>query len=467
MPFVAKSQIENGAVPGKGMGMNVPTATDGGLIDKALNAAPISRAQIAVAFLCAIIAMLDGFDTQALAFVAPVVGAEWGIPPERLGIIFSAGLVGIMVGQIIVGPLSDKWGRRPVILASTFLFGLLCLATVLVQDWEGLLVLRFLTGIGLGGATPNLIALTSEIAPPRARATMITAMFAGFPLGAAIGGYLSSILIPALGWKSVFVMGGALPLLLLPPLYAFLPESPHFLLARDNTSAQLTRVMQRLLGTTWRSDETPAVPDAVAKQSGTGFSVLLSSRFRPTTLLLWLAYFNSLLMIYFLMSWLPTIARQTGLALDFAIYSAVLLNLGGALGGVFLGRAADRLGAFRTLACSYAIAGICLGLLGFVTQIPMMLMALAFLAGLCTIGGQTAMNAAAAALYPASVRATGLGAALAIGRTGSVLGPWIGGLLLARGGSLGVIFAIVAVPAILTAIIATLLHMQSQSKDRS
>ena len=429
----------------------------GSAIDEILNGAPIGKFQIRVALLCAIIAMLDGFDTQAIAFVAPVIGAEWGVTPDKFGLIFSAGLLGIMVGQLTLGPLADRWGRRPIILLCTVVFAVFSLATAAAESWTTLLLLRFLTGIGLGGATPNLITLTCEVAPPRSRATMITAMFAGFPLGAAVGGYLSSLLIPAYGWQSVFIFGGAVPLALMIVLIFWLPESPQFLYLNSKSKEKLDRILTAIAGND-RPELLPATPTAAGTEQATvGYRALFTGTLGRTTIPLWIAYFNSLLMIYFLMSWLPTIARQSGMALDTAIISAVFLNLGGAVGGIFLGRAADKFGSFQTLACSYAVAGLSLALIGFFGNQATVLMGLAFIAGLCTIGGQTAMNAATTSIYPAQVRATGLGAALAVGRAGSIIGPWIGGLLLASQWPLSTIFTIVALPAALTVFIAILL----------
>ncbi len=425
-------------------------------IDSLLDKAPIGAFQIRVAALCCLIAMLDGFDTQAVAFVAPVIGKEWGIAPDRFGLIFSAGLLGIMVGQIVLGPLADRYGRRPVIIGCTALFGTLSLATAAVDNWMMLLVLRFLTGIGLGGATPNLITLTCEVAPPRSRATMITAMFAGFPLGAAIGAYISSMLIPAYGWQSVFILGGAMPLALLLVVVAWLPESPQFLYAKGRHGPVLDKMLDAMVG----ANRAPlgAAPAVVATDAPkAGYGALFAGRLAGITVPLWIAYFCSLLMIYFLMSWLPTVARESGLPLDTAIISAVFLNVGGAIGGIALGRVADKFGAFRTLAVGYAIAGISLALIGFSSSDATLLMALAFIAGLFTIGGQTAMNAAASGIYPAEVRATGLGAAFAVGRTGSIIGPWVGGLLLASNWELSAIFTAVAMPAALTVVIAILL----------
>lgn len=437
-------------------------------IDAALDGVPLSGYQLRVAGLCAVVAMLDGFDTQAIAFVAPVLGELWQVGPGRFGLIFAAGLIGIMIGQLTLGRLSDSIGRRPVILLCTVIFAAGSLATALVDGWIPLLVLRIVTGIGLGGATPNVIALTAEFSPPRLRATMITAMFAGFPLGAAVGGYLSSHLIPAYGWQSVFILGGIVPVALLAILIPALPESPQHLGLHGSLDPRLMRILGRLFpagapDTVQRLIAAPAVssggkvdrPAQAHRLQPT--ERLLGGRRTPMTLLLWLAYFNSLLMIYFLMSWLPAVVRQSGMPLDTAIISSVFLNLGGAIGGVLLGRLSDRYGAFRVLAAGYAVAGLALVGIGVANDLTVALMVLVFVAGLCTIGGQTAMNAAATSLYPASIRATALGTALAVGRAGSIVGPTVGGLLLASGWPIPAVFAAVAAPAFITCVTALLL----------
>jgi len=246
-------------------------------------------------------------------------------------------------------------------------------------------------------------------------------------------------------------------------LLVALPESPHFLSSNGRHGEQLARILKRLFPAGAVPDLRFASHDAAshAKVTATPRMSIRAGLFgtgRSTmTLLLWLAYFNSLLMIYFLMNWLPTVVRQGGLALDTAIISSVFLNLGGALGGILLGRLSDNFGAFKVLALGYAVAGVSLVLIGQVNQATTLLMTLAFVAGLTTIGGQTAMNAAATTLYPASVRATALGAALAVGRVGSILGPAVGGLLLASQWSIPAVFIAVAVPALLTSITAVLL----------
>src|SRR5450432_3113309 len=185
--------------------------------------------QIGLLLTCAAVLFLDGFDTQAIGYVAPALAKEWGLTKSALGPVFSAGLFGLMIGALVFGPLADRIGRKKIIIFSTLAFGIGALITALVQDVNTLLVIRFLTGLGLGGAMPNTVAMTSEFSPHRRRATMVMIMFCGFSLGAAVGGLLAAALIPHFGWRSVFVVGGIAPLLLVPILALRLPESVRFL----------------------------------------------------------------------------------------------------------------------------------------------------------------------------------------------------------------------------------------------
>lgn len=413
--------------------------------------APLGRMQVTSIVLCGLVAMLDGFDTQSIAFVAPLITEQWGINPGAFGPIFAAGLVGILVGQFIAGPLSDRYGRRRIILGCTLLFAVLTLATTQATTMTTLLALRFFTGIGLGGATPNIIALTAEFSPQRVRATAITVMFAGFPLGAALGALISTAMIPVWGWQSVFVLGGVIPLGLLVVLAVWLPESVQYLVAARRPQREIGALLDRLVPTRARQADEHYV---LAEKRLEGFS--LAHLFRDgravRTLLLWVSFFMSLLMIYFLMSWLPLALRVSGVTLTSALTASVFLNTGGAIGGILLGRLIDRYDPASVLCGVYVIAGVSAASIGFLAPQPYALMASVFVAGFCTIGGQTAMNALTASIYPTQARATGLGAALGFGRFGSIVGPIVGGVLLAAAVPVPRLFVLAAVPALFACI---------------
>src|ERR1700679_923977 len=199
--------------------------------------------QLKLLLTCAAVLFLDGFDTQAIGYVAPALAREWGLTKAALGPVFSAGLFGLMIGALLFGPLADRIGRRKIIIFSTLAFGIGTLVTAFVQDVNTLLAIRFLTGLGLGGAMPNTIALTSEFSPHRRRATMVMMMFCGFSVGAALGGFLAAGLIPYFGWRSVFIVGGAAPLLLVPVLALKLPESVRFLALTGRANARVAQLL--------------------------------------------------------------------------------------------------------------------------------------------------------------------------------------------------------------------------------
>src|SRR6201995_3474896 len=232
---------------------------------------PVGGFQIKLLLTCAAVLFLDGFDTQAIGYVAPAVAKEWSLTKAALGPVFSAGLFGLMIGALIFGPLADRIGRKKIIVFSVLAFGLGALVTAFVQDVNTLLAIRFLTGLGLGGAMPNAIAMTAEFNPRRRRATMVMIMFCGFSVGAALGGFLAAALIPQFGWRSVFIVGGAVPLLLVPILAMRLPESVRFLVL---TGREPQRVAELLGGVGARAGGTAAtrfVGDSPALSGAPGF----------------------------------------------------------------------------------------------------------------------------------------------------------------------------------------------------
>jgi AAHS family 4-hydroxybenzoate transporter-like MFS transporter len=416
-----------------------------------LDAAPVGWRLILTLLVCGLAAMIDGFDTQAIGFVAPVIAHQWGVAPASLGVVFSGGLLGIMVGQFLFSPLADRFGRKWLIILGTLLFGLVTLATAWAPNAHALLALRFIGGLGLGGVTPNLIALTAEYSPRRLRATFITVMFAGFPLGAVFGGSLAARLIPVHGWTGVFIAGGLAPLALIPVLAMWLPESVRYLVVVGAPEARVRAILDRVCPSRAPTQtERYVLPEA--RLSGLSVKHLFAADLALTTLLLWIAFFASLLMTYVLISWLPTLLKNAGLSIDTAILSAVVLNLGGALGGILLGQASDRSGApLPVLVCAYLVAGMAILSIGMVGTHGGLLMTAIFVAGFCTLGGQTALNAAAAGFYPTQARATGVGYALGVGRLGSIVGPLVAGVVIAANWSPAALFAASAAPSLAAA----------------
>jgi AAHS family 4-hydroxybenzoate transporter-like MFS transporter len=413
---------------------------------------PISANQVLIIILCALVAFMDGFDAQAIGYVAPSLLKAWHLKPAALGPVFSSGLFGLMLGALFIAPLADRFGRRPLILISTAAFGLMSLATVTAHDVQSLTLLRFLTGLGLGGCMPNAISATSEFAPNRSRAFLVMVMFGGFTTGSLVGGLMASQLVSAYGWQSVFAVGGVLPLALTPVLLAFLPESPRYLLLSGASQARVAALAKRLCPTANITPETVfrAEQTEVARMS-VG-SLFKSGRARSTALL-WVIFFCSLLDVYLLVNWLPTLMNSVGASIKVSIIAGSLLQVGGLIGGFLLGVVFDRRGARMAMAPAYLLAFLCIAAIGFTASVSIPLTLVAVLgAGFGVIGGQTAANALSAISYPTEIRSTGVGWALGVGRVGSIAGPALAGVLIGMEIPLRTLFLLSAVPALVAAI---------------
>jgi AAHS family 4-hydroxybenzoate transporter-like MFS transporter len=425
-----------------------------GVIDVAgfIDEQPVGRFQIRLLLACAAVLFLDGFDTQAIGYVAPDLARDWGLARGALGPVFSAGLFGLMIGALIFGPVADRIGRKKIIVFSTAAFGIGTLATVFAQDISSLLVIRFLTGLGLGGALPNAVALTSEFSPHRRRATMVMAMFVGFSVGAALGGLIAAALIPAFGWRSIFLIGGIAPLLLVPFLALRLPESVRFLALTGKADANVADLLTRIApSATFPAGTRFGVQEV--KLAGLPVAHLFTEGRAQATLVLWVVFFMSLLDLYLLSNWLPTVLNDLGASVSMAAAVGAMLQVGGIVGTFILGQFIDRF-SFRALSLTYLFAAFAVAAVGFSGQ-SIALAALAiFCAGFCIVGGQIASNALAATYYPTAMRSSGVGWALGIGRIGSIVGPLIGGIMLARRVGAETLFMAAAVPALIASLAA-------------
>ena len=395
-----------------------------------IDAAPLSGLQWSVMVLCTLIIVLDGFDVQAIAFTGPAIAEQWALGGSHMGPVFAAGLAGMTLGALAVGPLGDRFGRKLALTGSVAAFGLFTLLTAWAQNFEQLMILRLLTGIGLGGALPNATALMTEYAPQRLRNMAIAIIFLGIPIGGITGGLLSAQLIPAFGWPSVFVAGGLAPLALVPVLWWVLPESVNFLVRRGTGQRErVARLLHRIDPAVRIDADTELVLHEPAK---TGFPVsrLFDPGYAADTVKLWAVFFTNLMAVYFLISWIPSLLVDAGFGIEKATLTAVVLNLGGVVGPLVLAGLVARLGSRLAISGFFVLASISIAVVGRLEHSLDLLMVGVFAAGFFTFGAQISINALAASMYPTDTRSTGVGWALGIGRLGSILGPVLGGVLI-------------------------------------
>ncbi|HDR9011393.1 TPA: 3-(3-hydroxy-phenyl)propionate transporter MhpT [Burkholderia vietnamiensis] len=375
--------------------------------------------------LCFAIALLEGLDLQSVGVAAPRMAHEFGLSVSQMGLAFSAGTFGLLPGAMLGGWLADRIGRKQVLIASVCLFGLLSIATAQVSGFAMLVAVRALTGLGLGGAMPNLIALSSESVEPRSRSSAVAVMYCGIPFGGVIASLIGVLLAGDAEWRHIFYVGGVGPLLLAPVLIALLPESRAFL---DVSASGAAR---------------PTVGHTLFGGARTG-----------TTLALWLSYFCTLIVLYFLLNWLPSLMAAKGLARSQAGIVQIFFNIGSGLGVLGIGMLMDRLRPSRVVGGMYA--GIVLSLAALAIAPGLLWLSVAaFAAGMFVVGGQSVLYALAAIYYPTAMRGTGVGSAVAVGRLGSVVGPLAAAQLLAMGRSASVVIG-ASIPVTLVAAIAAL-----------
>jgi AAHS family 4-hydroxybenzoate transporter-like MFS transporter len=400
-------------------------------VARVIDESRVGALHIRVLALCATVLVVDGFDVQAITYVAPAISRDWGAARGAFGPTFASGLVGVALGAVLLAPVADRVGRRPVILLSCVAFGLCTLATVLVGSLRCLLVLRLFTGLGLGAALPNAIALAAEYAPKRRRAFLVMVVSSGISLGSIAAGLVAARLVDPFGWRAVFVVAGVLPLLLAGGLWRALPESIQFLATRPDGQAEAGRLLKRLA-----RGAVAAADLRFQANPGKRLRATVGELFRhgwgSTTLLLWVAFFSSLLNVYLAVNWLPTSLHASGFTMAEAAGMTSMYHAGGVLGTYVLALLMDRAGLYGTVIAAFLVA---VGGLLLFASVPGLgaggTTAILMATGFGVIGGQVGLVTLASTVYPVGIRSTGLGWALGIGRIGSVVGPTIGGLVLA------------------------------------
>ncbi|MGN6317124.1 MFS transporter [Trinickia sp.] len=408
-----------------------------------INEHPFGRFQWLVFFMCFVIVLLDGFDTASIGFIAPALLTEWHLGKPDLAPVLSAALFGLACGALISGPLSDRLGRRSLLLSAVLLFGVACLGSAFAQTLGQLTALRFVTGIGLGAAMPNAVTLMGEFCPDRRRATIINLMFCGFPLGAAAGGFLAAWMIPHFGWRSVLVFGGVTPLVLAAVVAAKMPESVRFMVANAKPYERIQNTLARISTAAFDSQRF-VLTEAASSDGGQGLGIVLSKRYIVGSVMLWLAYFMGLVIFYASINWMPILLKDAGLPLKSATLVSALFPLGG-VGAVLSGMLMDRFNANRVIALCYGLTAVSVYAIGQAAGNMGALVAVIFLAGVLMNTAQSSMPALAAAFYPTAGRGTGVAWMLGIGRFGGIAGSFLVAELARRHFGFADIFATVAV----------------------
>jgi MFS transporter, AAHS family, 4-hydroxybenzoate transporter len=427
--------------------------------EAALEGQRIGPLQLRVAAICLLAQTFDGFDLSSISMAAPALSQAWHLPGAAFANTFVMSSVGIMAGALASGPIGDRAGRKPVLLASLLLLMVSSLACVYATTIPMLAALRFVTGLGIGTLMPATVALTSDYLPNRHRATVIMVVFTGAPLGGFLGGQLVAQLLPIYGWTSIFYIGGVLPLILIPVVLFWLPESPRLLLKKGHLTPRTRQLLRQL------NIETEQTGHTVDVATGNPVAGLFRDGLAPTTVLVWILYFANLVSIYLIAYWLPTVLHMSGLSPADSVFAASLRDAGPLLSIFVLAPLSHRFSPQSVLAVSLAAGIFAIGAVGLADLPYLPLLATIFLIGCCTTGSMTVINGMTAALYPARVRNTGMGWALGIGRLGGIGGPWLGGLLLGLGWPPRQIFLFACVTASIAAVCVLLLRLQARREE--
>ena len=416
-----------------------------------LNEHRFSAFQWCIFGLCFLIVLADGFDTAAIGFIAPSLIKEWGVAKPALGPVLSAALFGLAAGALTSGPLADRIGRKAVLVSSVLVFGLACLGSSFSGSLTQLTALRFVTGLGLGAAMPNAVTLMSEYCPDKQRATLTNAMFCGFPLGAAFGGFLAAWMIPQFGWRSVLMLGGIAPLVLAAAMLALLPESVRYMVAKSQPVEKIRAALARISAHAAHATSFVLSESRPSAAGRNGVGVVLSPPYIVGSVMLWIAYFMGLVIFYALINWMPILFKDAGVEPRAATLISALFPLGGC-GAILFGWLMDRFNANKIIASGFVVTAALVYVIGQAAGNLGGLVAIVFLAGAFMNTAQSSLPALAAAFYPTSGRATGVSWMLGFGRLGGIAGSFLVAELTRRQVGFADIFTIVAVPGVIAAV---------------
>ncbi len=417
-------------------------------IEKLVDDQKLGAFNLKLLLLCFLAMFGDGFDISALASAAPELRRTWGVASQDFAISLSASQFGVLFGAPLLGYFGDRFGRRVAIISGCLIFGLGTLATVWATNLDQMAVLRFITGIGIGGLMPNTISLNSELSPRRWRATLVVLMFTGITAGSGLPGNIQAWLIPTYGWQIMFWIGGLVPIVTAVLLFFTLPESVKYLALQPGKRRELLATVRRLRPDMQFADDAQFVSAPAPVATGSGLAQLYGPGLRLITPLLWICFATALMANFFLNSWLPMIFENNGLTPQEAGTATSLYHYGGTIGGILVSLLLARLG-FSVIAVLFMLAAPAIAALGLPDVSYAALATFSTLAGFFVLGAQFGNNATSGLIYPTAFRSRGVGWALGVGRISSITGPLLGGLLIAMALPLDELFLIASIPMVI------------------
>jgi MFS transporter, AAHS family, 4-hydroxybenzoate transporter len=420
-------------------------------LNEIINKSAMSWYQVVVVAICFILNFNDGIDVLVVSFTGSDIASEWGLSKSQLGYIFSAGLAGMTTGCLLIAPLGDKIGRRNIFLFSLFLITAGMLLVYFAEAYWQLLMFRTITGLGIGGILPNLATVASEISNEKRRDFNVGIVQAGWPLGAILTGFITIWVVPTYGWRFCYLLAGTVSFSMLVAVYFFMPESVGFLVKNQPKNA-LEKINKILFRIGKPAIDTLPLKTVVEKNSN--IRRLFSSEFRNSTLMLWTAIFFGFLTLYTLLSWVPNIAKESGMPYELATYVGTTLNLG-AFSGVFaMGLSITKFGIKKVIVVFMTLGFLVMVSYGTFSLSYVAMFILTFFIGFLVQGGFNTFFPTATRVYPEEIRSTGVGLAMGIGRFGAILGPAIFGILTDAGYSVASRFIIFSIPLLIAAFFA-------------
>lgn len=410
---------------------------------------PMSRVQVAVVALCFVLNMIDGVDVLIVSFTGALIEAEWGLSKTELGAVYSVGLFGMMIGCLAIAPIADTIGRKALLIGSTVAIMIGMISASFAQAYEHLLAARLLAGLGIGAILPVMAATAAEFANKRWRDAAVSVVQAGWPIGAILTGFFVAWAVPQFGWRFVFLAAGLLSAAMLPLLIWMMPESLEFLGRRQPKNAR--ERINALLARMGRAPLSVLPPRPATLNTRVTVSALFSRQYIGPTLLLWVGIFFGFMTLYTLISWVPNIATSSGMPFELATFAGTALNVGAFVGSVAIGVFAPRWGIRRLIFAFLVCAFVLMVAYGNLPLSTVAVFVLIVLIGVTVQGGFNGFYPAAARIYPASLRATGVGWAVGAGRMGAIIGPALFGVLLDAEVAIGVLFAVFSVPLLIAA----------------